>query len=122
MTASFAAPDSRIRDSYHLDTLTPLAKPQTRYKKTGIAAITQGIGRYCGVRIGQGGRAVQFGSSPPRPGQGVPRKRPSNEDYPSIEDHIMEEDGKVVKELSPERHSVQKGKRAETGEEAQLLG
>lgn len=34
-----AAPDSRIRDSYRTDTLTPLAKPPCRYRKNGIGAI-----------------------------------------------------------------------------------
>jgi hypothetical protein len=33
------APDSMIRDSYRTDTLTPLAKPPSRYRKNGINAI-----------------------------------------------------------------------------------
>lgn len=43
-----AAPDSRIRDSYRTDTLTPLAKVPSRFRKTGIGALagSHGIGRY----------------------------------------------------------------------------
>lgn len=38
------APDSMIRDSYRTDTLTPLAKPPSRYKKSGISAIASARG------------------------------------------------------------------------------
>ncbi|ETN45942.1 uncharacterized protein HMPREF1541_00124 [Cyphellophora europaea CBS 101466] len=45
-----AAPDSRIRDAYRTDTLTPLAKPPSRYRKTGIAAMAsaRGVSKYYG--------------------------------------------------------------------------
>lgn len=44
------APASRIRDAYRTDTLTPLAKPPSRYKKHGIIALanSRGVGKYYG--------------------------------------------------------------------------
>jgi hypothetical protein len=39
-----AAPDDRIRDSYRTDTLTPLAKPASRFRKTGIGALASARG------------------------------------------------------------------------------
>lgn len=44
------APDSRIRDSYRTDTLTPLAKPPNRFRKHGVIALAsaRGIGKYYG--------------------------------------------------------------------------
>ena len=63
--------------------------------------MTQGAGWYYGIRFGQSSRLVQSGSSPPRGGQGTPKKRMSDGDHPGIGDVIMEEAGKVVKELSP---------------------
>jgi hypothetical protein len=36
---SSQAPDLRIRDSYRTDTLTPLSRPASRFKKNGIGAI-----------------------------------------------------------------------------------
>ncbi|OAP60938.1 hypothetical protein AYL99_05940 [Fonsecaea erecta] len=45
------APDSRIRDSYRTDTLTPLAKaPPSRFRKHGIIdlANARGVGKYYG--------------------------------------------------------------------------
>lgn len=44
------APDSRIRDSYRTDTLTPLAKPPSRFKKNGIIALAsaRGVGKHYG--------------------------------------------------------------------------
>ena len=75
-----AAPESRIRDSYRTDTLTPLAKPASRYRKTGIAALanTRGVSKYYDGPDRKNSRAtrpgtsrsrrdhVQFCSSPPR--------------------------------------------------------
>ncbi|KEF51170.1 uncharacterized protein A1O9_12784 [Exophiala aquamarina CBS 119918] len=76
------APDSRIRDSYRTDTLTPLAKPPSRFRKNGILALagSRGAGKYYGAQ-GSHPRAhdrhmhfneprsspdVRFRSSPPR--------------------------------------------------------
>lgn len=77
-----AAPDSRIRDSYRTDTLTPLAKPPSRYRKTGMGAFASahGVGKYYDGPDRMNSRAtrpgtsrshrarnnVQFRSSPPR--------------------------------------------------------
>ena len=81
------APDSRIRDSYRTDTLTPLAKPPSRFRKTGIGAVAsnRGVNRFYGDhehdaqppsrrRPGTGRTRrmhenVQFRSSPPRQAQ-----------------------------------------------------
>ncbi len=77
------APDSMIRDSYRTDTLTPLAKPPSRYRKNGISAIAsanaRGAGKYYGgpSNLSQPPRrmqsmrsrlpdGLQFRSSPPR--------------------------------------------------------
>ncbi|KAK4940059.1 hypothetical protein LTR10_019796 [Elasticomyces elasticus] len=76
------APDSRIRDSYRNDTLTPLARPPNRFRKNGVAALAgaRGVSKYYGRP--QGPRqplgqkyangtsfpdAMRFRSSPPRP-------------------------------------------------------
>ena len=47
------APDSRIRDSYRTDTLTPLAKPPSRFRKNGILALanSRGVGKYYGGQV-----------------------------------------------------------------------
>jgi hypothetical protein len=49
-TGQDPAPDSWIRDSYRTDTLTPLARPASRYRKNGISAIAsaRGAGKYYG--------------------------------------------------------------------------
>ncbi|KIW31754.1 uncharacterized protein PV07_03351 [Cladophialophora immunda] len=76
------APDSRIRDSYRTDTLTPLAKPPSRFRKNGIIALAsaRGAGKHYGgpsylsrppQRRMQPRRSrlpdnLQFRSSPPR--------------------------------------------------------
>ncbi|EXJ71651.1 uncharacterized protein A1O5_05459 [Cladophialophora psammophila CBS 110553] len=76
------APDSRIRDSYRTDTLTPLAKPPSRFRKNGIVALAsaRGVGKHYGgpsylsrplQRCMQPARSrlpdnLQFRSSPPR--------------------------------------------------------
>jgi hypothetical protein len=77
------APDSRIRDSYRTDTLTPLAKPPSRFRKNGILALanSRGVGKYYGnqaypprphnrhMHFNEAPRspgAVRFRSSPPR--------------------------------------------------------
>lgn len=89
-----AAPDSRIRDSYRTDTLTPLACPPSRYRKNGIAAVASKArgkeanapegsrrpnqvfpSRRHGRRSSSTGpmacdRPRQFMSSPPRPSSG----------------------------------------------------
>jgi hypothetical protein len=100
--SSSAAPDSHIRDSYRTDTLTPLAKPQARYKKTGIAAMTGSVGRYYRAQFTQGRRPLQFGSSPPRVAQGIPKKRMREGGRCSLEG--------VVKELSPNVTPYRKGR------------
>ncbi len=77
-----AAPDSRIRDSYRTDTLTPLAKPPSRFRKTGMGALASahGVSKYYdppdrmnsrttrpGTSLSHRTRdTVQFRSSPPR--------------------------------------------------------
>lgn len=69
-----AAPDSRIRDSYRTDTLTPLAKPPSRYRKTGITAMasTRGVAKYYGETGGRGsGQATRTGTRRPRHRSGV---------------------------------------------------
>ncbi|RMZ91285.1 hypothetical protein DV736_g1499, partial [Chaetothyriales sp. CBS 134916] len=91
-----SAPDCRIRDSYRTDTLTPLARPPSRFRKTGIGAMSSGggVNRFYGDVWPDGrvpgqrrpGRVrsrmmmhdnVQFRSSPPRPAQRMqsPHKR-----------------------------------------------
>ncbi|EXJ58655.1 hypothetical protein A1O7_06083 [Cladophialophora yegresii CBS 114405] len=40
------APDSMIRDSYRTDTLTPLAKPPSRFRKNGMSAIASARGAH----------------------------------------------------------------------------
>jgi hypothetical protein len=76
-----AAPDSRIRDAYRTDTLTPLAKPPSRFRKTGIAAMAsaRGVSKYygnqsqrrrghmagTGTRTNRPRSGVHFRSSPP---------------------------------------------------------
>ncbi|KIW85914.1 hypothetical protein Z517_01307 [Fonsecaea pedrosoi CBS 271.37] len=44
------APDSRIRDSYRTDTLTPLARPACRFRKNGLNALAsaRGVGKHYG--------------------------------------------------------------------------
>jgi hypothetical protein len=79
-----AAPDSRIRDSYRTDTLTPLAKVPSRFRKTGLGALAgpQAAGRLYDEPERQQSRHgrphtsrshragdIQFRSSPPRPPQ-----------------------------------------------------
>jgi hypothetical protein len=109
ITGSSAAPDSRIRDSYRTDTLTPLAKPQARYRKTGIAAMTRGAGRFYGAQGALPRIPVQFGSSPPRGAQGIPKKRVREGEPRSLDDVVMEENEEVVKELSPNITPYRKG-------------
>jgi hypothetical protein len=46
VVGSSQAPDLRIRDSYRTDTLTPLSRPASRFRKNGIGAIAaRGVGR-----------------------------------------------------------------------------
>ncbi|KIV88263.1 hypothetical protein PV10_07960 [Exophiala mesophila] len=61
------APASRIRDAYRTDTLTPLAKPPSRYKKHGIIALanSRGVGKYYG-RSAYTAQTCQVASSGPR--------------------------------------------------------
>ncbi|KAL6251389.1 hypothetical protein RBB50_001598 [Rhinocladiella similis] len=49
-----AAPDSMIRDSYRTDTLTPLARPPSRFRKHGVAALAnaKGVSKYYGRSYG----------------------------------------------------------------------
>ena len=108
LIGSPAAPDSSIRDSYRTDALPPLAKPQARYKKTGIAAMTRSMGRYYGVRFGQGRRPLQFGSSPPRVAQGIPKKRMREGGRRGFDGVVMQIN-EVVKELSPDVTPYRKG-------------
>jgi hypothetical protein len=102
ITGSSAAPDSRIRDSYRTDTLTPLAKPQARYRKTGIGAMTRGAGRFYRAQGGLRRVPVQFCSSPPRQVQGIPKKRTREGGPCSLDDVVMGENEEVFKELSPD--------------------
>ncbi|KAK5053731.1 hypothetical protein LTR84_001692 [Exophiala bonariae] len=64
------APDSRIRDSYRTDTLTPLAKPPHRFRKNGILALasSRGVGKYYGGPMYQpraSSRHMHFSATPP---------------------------------------------------------
>ena len=91
VVGSSPAPDSMIRDSYRTDTLTPLARPPSRFRKTGAAAIagTRGVSKYYGGNNFDPQRAspfirsgvkrgpstphdVRFCSSPPRSHDGYP--------------------------------------------------
>ena len=110
-----AAPDSRIRDSYRTDTLTPLAKPPSRYRKTGIAAMAsaRGVSKYYadvdGRAAGQVTRTgtgrpyhrsgVRFRSSPPpQPVDMAPglhkRRRPKDLEDENFE--VREDDSQVM--------------------------
>ena len=100
--SSSAAPDSHIRDSYR--------KPQERYKKTGIAAMTGSVGRYYGAQFTQGRRPPQFGSSPPRVAQGIPKKRMREGGRCSLEGAVMQINEEVVTELSPNVTPYRKGR------------
>ncbi|KAL2403929.1 hypothetical protein ABEF95_010093 [Exophiala dermatitidis] len=100
------APDSRIRDSYRTDTLTPLARPPTRFRKNGIIALAsaRGVGKYYATPAyrprpssrSSHSRPVhlpdsqRFMSSPPRSFADssritYPRKRSRELDTPSID-------------------------------------
>ena len=75
---SSTAPDSRIRDSYRTDTLTPLAKPTGRYRKIGIGALAnRGVSKYYDNPASEAGRGVKSQSrmmaSSPYPGPISPR-------------------------------------------------
>lgn len=108
--SSSAAPDSHIRYSYRTDTLTPLAKPQARYKKIGMAAMTGSMGSYYGAQFTQGRRPLQFSSSPPRVAQGIPKKRTREGGRCSLEGAVMQINDEVVKELSPNVTPYRKGR------------
>lgn len=119
-----AAPDSRIRDSYRTDTLTPLAKPPSRYRKTGIAAMAsaRGVSKYygdvdgrvpgqatrTGTRRSRHRSGVRFRSSPPpQPADMAPslhkRRRPKDlED----EDFEVREDDSQVMELDDDTRAA----------------
>ncbi|KAJ9607920.1 hypothetical protein H2200_007999 [Cladophialophora chaetospira] len=56
------APDSMIRDSYRTDTLTPLAKPPSRFRKNGISAMASASARGTGKHYG----GPSYLSRPPR--------------------------------------------------------
>jgi hypothetical protein len=108
--SSSAAADSRVQDSCRTDTLTPLAKPQERYKKMGVAAMMGSVGGYYGAQFTQGRRPLQFGSSPPRVAQGIPKKRMRERGRCSLEGVVMQINGEVVKELSPNVTPYRKGR------------
>lgn len=117
------APDSRIRDSYRTDTLTPLAKPPSRFKKNGILALanSRGVGKYYGGQTSQprphnrhkyfnearSPDAVRFRSSPPRsfaesvhPGQTRKRTRDAEARRIEIfEDEVIREEDEI--EIDP---------------------
>lgn len=110
MTGSSAAPDSRIRDSYRTDTLTPLSKPAPRFSHTGIAAHYRRpmpISRRGTVPVGR-----QIMSSPPR----RLGKRVREDVQPEIkkvervdvEDVVMV-DREAIHELSPNVTPYRKG-------------
>ena len=113
------APDSMIRDSYRTDTLTPLARPPSRFRKNGIIALanSRGVGKYYGGSIYdqrapfrqkhssgyRGPDAVRFRSSPPgSPSDcghsGQPRKRTrdsANQPIEILEDNEDEGEEKM---------------------------
>lgn len=108
-----AAPDSEIRDSYRTDTLTVLAKPPSRYRKTGMGALASahGIGKYYDGPDRMNSRAtrpdtsrshrprnnIQFRSSPPRAPEHMDsghqkRRRPRELEDDSFDVHEDEAD------------------------------
>lgn len=125
------APDSMIRDSYRTDTLTPsLAKPPSRFRKHGAAALAnaRGVSRYYGRPLGprptlrhrNSNRTrfpddMRFRSSPPRSmtdsqatGLTHPRKRSGELETPTID--VLEDD-------TAKRNSVDSKLRLEEGDD-----
>lgn len=105
------APDSRIRDSYRTDTLTPLAKPPNRFRKNGILALanSRGVGKYYGGPVYQSRSQtrhphfpadVRFRSSPPRSFSGSRHDGPSRKRARDAETRQAEifEDDAIVEE------------------------
>jgi hypothetical protein len=111
VTGHDPAPDSMIRDSYRTDTLTPLAKPPSRFRKNGISAIVsaRSTGKHSNGpsylsrpprRRMQSTRSrlpdnMQFRSSPPRSSvdsfqQPLPRKRTRDLVSPTVD--ILEDE------------------------------
>ncbi|KAK5212894.1 hypothetical protein LTR41_001842 [Exophiala xenobiotica] len=129
-TGHSPAPDSMIRDSYRTDTLTRFAKPPSRFKKHGVAALAnaRGVSRYYGQPLGprptlrqkNSSRTrfpddMRFRSSPPRSmtdsqatGLTHPRKRSGELEFPTIE---------VLEHETPKRNSVDSKLRLEEGED-----
>ncbi|KAK5482846.1 hypothetical protein LTR43_006596 [Exophiala xenobiotica] len=129
-TGHSPAPDSMIRDSYRTDTLTRFAKPPSRFKKHGVAALAnaRGVSRYYGRPLGprptlrqkNSSRTrfpddMRFRSSPPRSmtdlqatGLTHPRKRSGELESPTIE---------VLEHETPKRNSVDSKLRLEEGED-----
>ncbi|KPI43691.1 uncharacterized protein AB675_6422 [Cyphellophora attinorum] len=107
-----AAPDSLIRDSYRTDTLTPLARPIGKYRKTGIAAMAsaKGVSKYygdfggrrsdrptrSGTRRPRNRSGVRFRSSPPPQAREMAfevQKRPRPRD---LEDDVSDEQSQTL--------------------------
>ncbi|KIX92209.1 uncharacterized protein Z520_12090 [Fonsecaea multimorphosa CBS 102226] len=114
------APDSRIRDSYRTDTLTPLAKPPSRFRKNGIIALARarGVAKHYGdppyssrppQRRMQRGWShlpdnMQFRSSPPRSSvesalRSQPKKRSRETETPRRE--ILEPEEAATESIDP---------------------
>ncbi|OCT51645.1 hypothetical protein CLCR_08157 [Cladophialophora carrionii] len=129
VTGHDPAPDSMIRDSYRTDTLTPLAKPPSRFRKNGMSAIAsaRGANKHHGgapflsrppQRRMHSVRArlpdsLKFRSSPPRsfvdPAQ-VPQPRKRARDLVSPTTEILEDE-------TAQRELVDPRLRLEEGEE-----
>lgn len=82
VVGSSQAPDLRIRDSYRTDTLTPLSRPASRFRKNGIGAIAA-------RGVGHPHPTANYSPWPPTtgPGNGRPKMtRPSNRHDMAIPD------------------------------------
>jgi hypothetical protein len=64
--------------------------------------MTRGAGRFYQAQWGLRSLPVQFGRSPPRQTQGIPKKRVTEGGARSHDDVVMEENEEVVRELSPD--------------------
>jgi hypothetical protein len=86
-----------------------LAKPQARYRKTGMAAMTKGQGRFCRVQGRYRSTLVHFGSSPLRHTQGLPKKRTRDGGPGSLDDVLKEANQEYIGELSRDVTQYRKG-------------
>ena len=71
--------------------------------------MTGSVGRHYAAQFTQGRRLLQFGSSPPRVAQGIPKKRMREGGRRNLEGAVMQINEEVVKELSPNVTRYRKG-------------